>query len=118
MKQEKERLLYEKEVWEIEETPLMFCPAGADIFTVSTANNHRGYAGFWSIEQGKLYITSLLLFFPEGKETNGLQIMFGSKKPVYADWYSGSLSLIRTTRSILYRREVVLHLKVREGRVF
>ena len=65
-----------------------------DFLAMSTAN-HRGYVAVWAVVGNRLFIVSLTGHVPN-TELNGLDLIFPSAQaPIFADWYSGELHLLR-----------------------
>lgn len=61
----------------------------------TTSGNNRGYTAEWQIEDNKLYLIKFdgeTLFAPGYKEYS-LQDIFPNQEMVYAEWYTGSLSV-------------------------
>ncbi len=62
-------------------------------FMLTHTANHRGYVSSWSIVGGKLFMTSLTGDAMDGSAT-GMAVVFpDASEPVFADWYSGTLTL-------------------------
>jgi hypothetical protein len=58
-------------------------------FDRRTPNCERGYVGRWKIEDDTLWLTGLYAW-RDGKYT-GLSDLFGNRKEVAAEWFSGAL---------------------------
>lgn len=100
--QEPEKILYEGDVVPLCSEPLSsyFAMKGIEPdFGLSSTNHWRGYFGTWEIRNARLYLIAL-----EGRMDLGndqwtkdpLSVLFpNSSEGVFADWYSGVLSLPR-----------------------
>jgi len=84
---------FERVIYRNKDYPLMGGPLEAYIekhkdikFEMATAYC-RGYQGYWLIENNQLYLTKI-------ESTNySLLDLFGTTEPVFAEWYSGTLSI-------------------------
>lgn len=65
--------------------------------TVTSTANWRGYVATWAIDDGLLVLRKIEQKFPKGDRKtvtrNVLRQVFPGRKPVVADWYSGTLVL-------------------------
>jgi len=92
--QASEVLIYKENEFTLASDPLSdFIKANElDEFEGPSSDCWRGYIGYWKISEGKLFITNL-----EGDDRRfgkfGLDYLFPNEKEVFADWFSGELSI-------------------------
>lgn len=105
--QHREKLRYNGEIYHLAVEPLYPYLKKKNIrFVPDSTACWRGYYGWWSIENDKLYLTNLIAYIPKQtdekidarralfySEKVGLEYLFPGQDKVFAEWFSGELRI-------------------------
>ena len=87
-----EKLIYKGESLSLCSNPLSpFLEQSNFQFRISSTACWRGYIGSWEIENGRLYLKSILGNLKNGQPINIETLFPGYSNGVFAHWYSGEL---------------------------
>ena len=135
--QHREKLRYNGEIYHLAVEPLYpYLEKKKIRFVPDSTACWRGYYGWWSIEDDKLYLTNLIAYVPRqtdeqtdprkalfSKEKVGLEYLFPNEDKVFAKWFSGKLRIphgkmlryVHQGYASIYEKE--LFLKIEKGKL-
>ena len=80
-------------------------------------SNWRGYTCNWEIMENKLYLVKFKGYLENNKKVD-LSFLFDNKKKVFANWYSGELTLLNEDKiyfNSFFDNDDTISLKVKQG---
>lgn len=135
--QHREKLRYNGNIYHLAVEPLYpYLEKKKIRFVPDSSACWRGYYGWWSIEDEKLYLTNLIAYVPRqtdeqtdarralfNSEKVGLDYLFPNQDKVFAEWFSGKLRIphgkmlryVHQGYASIYEKE--LFLKIEKGKL-
>jgi len=115
-----ERILYKGEETQMETRPLSeYLQTRDDIrFKSPSTACRRGYYGQWEIKDNKLYLIDLVAFLKDYEKV-GLTYLFPGQDEVFANWFTGIISIptgellkdVHRGYGLTYEKDILLHFK-------